>query len=73
MILFCKYKNDSIVLIFFIPLFDSVVQCQSKEESRISVPLDVYRSIARYQSTFLDIVSVCSVFLYGTRTIQYMR
>ncbi|XP_073684889.1 tudor and KH domain-containing protein isoform X2 [Garra rufa] len=35
----------------------SSVQCQSKEESRISVPLDVYRSIARYQSTFLDIVN----------------
>ncbi|XP_043109917.1 tudor and KH domain-containing protein isoform X2 [Puntigrus tetrazona] len=35
----------------------SGVQCQSKEESRISVPLDVYRSIARYQSTFLDIVN----------------
>uniref|UniRef100_A0A8C1ZHH4 Tudor and KH domain containing n=1 Tax=Cyprinus carpio TaxID=7962 RepID=A0A8C1ZHH4_CYPCA len=35
----------------------STVQCQSKEESRISVPLDVYRSIARYQSTFLDIVN----------------
>ncbi|XP_042591772.1 tudor and KH domain-containing protein-like isoform X2 [Cyprinus carpio] len=35
----------------------SSVQCQSKEESRISVPLDVYRSIARYQSTFLDLVN----------------
>ncbi|XP_016385949.1 tudor and KH domain-containing protein-like isoform X2 [Sinocyclocheilus rhinocerous] len=35
----------------------SSVQCQSKEETRISVPLDVYRSIARYQSTFLDIVN----------------
>ncbi|XP_016122694.1 tudor and KH domain-containing protein isoform X2 [Sinocyclocheilus grahami] len=35
----------------------SSVQCRSKEETRISVPLDVYRSIARYQSTFLDIVN----------------
>ncbi|XP_039521065.1 tudor and KH domain-containing protein isoform X2 [Pimephales promelas] len=35
----------------------SGVQCQSKEESRISVPLNVYRSIARYQSAFLDIVN----------------
>ncbi|XP_073773714.1 tudor and KH domain-containing protein isoform X1 [Danio rerio] len=36
---------------------NSTEQCQSKEESRISVPLDVYRSIARYQSAFLDIVN----------------
>lgn len=35
----------------------SSVQCQSKEESRISVPLNVYRSIARYQSAFLDLVN----------------
>ncbi|XP_051530268.1 tudor and KH domain-containing protein isoform X2 [Myxocyprinus asiaticus] len=35
----------------------SSVQCESKEESRISIPLDVYRSIARYQSAFLDIVN----------------
>ncbi|XP_051530269.1 tudor and KH domain-containing protein isoform X3 [Myxocyprinus asiaticus] len=35
----------------------SSVQCESKEESRISIPLDVYRSIARYQSAFLDIGS----------------
>lgn len=36
---------------------NSSEQSQSKEESRISVPLDVYRSIARYQSAFLDIVN----------------
>ncbi|XP_051958972.1 tudor and KH domain-containing protein-like isoform X1 [Xyrauchen texanus] len=35
----------------------SSVQRKSKEESRISIPLDVYRSIARYQSAFLDIVN----------------
>ncbi|XP_051522996.1 tudor and KH domain-containing protein-like [Myxocyprinus asiaticus] len=35
----------------------SSVQCESKEESRISIPLDVYRSIARYKSAFLDIVN----------------
>ncbi|XP_065118661.2 tudor and KH domain-containing protein isoform X2 [Paramisgurnus dabryanus] len=35
----------------------SSVQSQSHEESTISVPLDVYRSIASYQSNFLDIVN----------------
>ncbi|XP_072523999.1 tudor and KH domain-containing protein-like isoform X2 [Salminus brasiliensis] len=32
-------------------------ECQKTEESRLSVPLDVYRSIARHQSTFLDLVN----------------
>nr|XP_055032157.1 tudor and KH domain-containing protein isoform X2 [Misgurnus anguillicaudatus] len=35
----------------------SSVQSQSHEESTLSVPLDVYRSIASYQSNFLDIVN----------------
>ncbi|XP_057214124.1 tudor and KH domain-containing protein isoform X1 [Triplophysa rosa] len=36
---------------------NSSVRTQIKEESAISIPLDVYRSIARYQSNFLDIVN----------------
>ncbi|XP_017339857.1 tudor and KH domain-containing protein isoform X1 [Ictalurus punctatus] len=35
----------------------SSAQQQKTEQSRFSVPLDVYRSIARHQSTFLDLVS----------------
>ncbi|XP_076855765.1 tudor and KH domain-containing protein isoform X2 [Brachyhypopomus gauderio] len=31
-------------------------QCQMTEQSRLSMPLDVYRSISRHQSTFLDLV-----------------
>ncbi|XP_007250177.3 tudor and KH domain-containing protein isoform X1 [Astyanax mexicanus] len=32
-------------------------ECHKTEESRLSVPLDVYRSISRHQSTFLDLVN----------------
>ncbi|XP_034165539.1 tudor and KH domain-containing protein isoform X2 [Pangasianodon hypophthalmus] len=35
----------------------SSAQQQKTEQSRFSVPLDVYRSIARHQSTFLDLIS----------------
>ncbi|KAI5623417.1 tudor and KH domain-containing protein, partial [Silurus asotus] len=35
----------------------SSAQEQNTEQSRFSLPLEVYRSIARHQSTFLDLVS----------------
>ncbi|XP_030630155.1 tudor and KH domain-containing protein [Chanos chanos] len=43
--------------ILFRHIRSTTAQCQSKEESRMSVSLDVYRSIARHQSTFLDLVN----------------
>ncbi|XP_035389620.1 tudor and KH domain-containing protein isoform X2 [Electrophorus electricus] len=43
-IIYCHIKSKS-------------AQCQRAEQSRLSMPLDVYRSIARHQSTFLDIVN----------------
>ncbi|KAF7705489.1 tudor and KH domain-containing protein isoform X3 [Silurus meridionalis] len=38
-------------------VFRSVAQEPDTEQSRFSLPLEVYRSIARHQSTFLDLVS----------------
>ncbi|XP_053366920.1 tudor and KH domain-containing protein isoform X2 [Clarias gariepinus] len=38
-------------------IWSSSAQQQKTEQSRFFVPLDVYRSIARHQSTFLDLIS----------------
>ncbi|XP_060796172.1 tudor and KH domain-containing protein isoform X2 [Neoarius graeffei] len=38
-------------------IWSNRAQQQKTEQSRFSVPLDVYRSITRHQSTFLDLVS----------------